>query len=219
VWFSGPSTFSIGPGQLAVRDTARPWRFWSAHATVTRWLLVPRAVLLGHRHGALPACHVADDSPDVRFLVSYLEMLTGTVALSDEGARAAQDATLSLLAGVLAGRPGAEAHEHARATVVLARRFIDRHLRDRDVTPAMLARQLGVSPRTLHRSFSSEGDSVMGYVRRRRLHEARRELVTAGASARVADVAARWRFADSSHFTRQFRGTYGTTPAAFLRSL
>jgi AraC-like DNA-binding protein len=47
----------------------------------------------------------------------------------------------------------------------------------------------------------------MAYVRRRRLEGARRELDCPGSPYTVADVAARWQFADSSHFRRAHRGT------------
>ncbi|MHC1559166.1 AraC family transcriptional regulator [Actinomycetospora sp. C-140] len=40
-----------------------------------------------------------------------------------------------------------------------------------------------------------------------------------GPSARIADIAARWQFADSRHFSRPFRAACGTTPAVFLPSL
>ncbi|GAA4634314.1 hypothetical protein GCM10023196_075340 [Actinoallomurus vinaceus] len=34
----------------------------------------------------------------------------------------------------------------------------------------------------------------------------------------VAEVAARWQFADSSHFIRAFKNQYGQTPAEFARA-
>jgi AraC family transcriptional activator of tynA and feaB len=52
----------------------------------------------------------------------------------------------------------------------------------------------------------------MAHVRRRRLEGARRELVRPGSPFTVADVAARWQFADPSHFRRAYRGTYGQSP-------
>ncbi|MER7184432.1 helix-turn-helix domain-containing protein [Streptomyces hyaluromycini] len=68
-----------------------------------------------------------------------------------------------------------------------------------------------VSVRTLHRAFA-DGESVMAYVRRRRLESARRELDHPGGTYTVADVASRWQFADPSHFRRAYRNTYGQPP-------
>jgi AraC-like DNA-binding protein len=59
----------------------------------------------------------------------------------------------------------------------------------------------------------------MGYLRRRRLQEAHAELVRSGGAVRVAELAAKWKFSDSSHFIRQFKEAYGTTPAAYVRNL
>ncbi|WP_425587683.1 helix-turn-helix domain-containing protein [Streptomyces plumbiresistens] len=41
-----------------------------------------------------------------------------------------------------------------------------------------MARELNVSVRTLHRAFAAAGESVNGYIRRRRLEEARLELAS-----------------------------------------
>ncbi|MGW3107149.1 helix-turn-helix transcriptional regulator [Streptomyces sp. NPDC001100] len=84
-------------------------------------------------------------------------------------------------------------------------------LRDPELTPAAIARALNVSVRTLHRAFA-DGESVMAHVRRRRLEGAHRELGLPGSPLTVADVAARWQFADPSHFRRAYRGTYGQSP-------
>ncbi|MEV0477801.1 helix-turn-helix domain-containing protein [Streptomyces prunicolor] len=75
-----------------------------------------------------------------------------------------------------------------------------------DLTPATIARALNVSGRTLHRAFA-DGETVMAYVRRRRLEGARRELGLPCGPFTVADVAARRQFADPSHFRRAHRGT------------
>ncbi|WP_306839266.1 helix-turn-helix domain-containing protein [Catenuloplanes nepalensis] len=49
----------------------------------------------------------------------------------------------------------------------------------------------------------------------RRLVAARDAL--AGDRLTISEAAARWQFSDASHFTRQFRHRYGTTPREFAR--
>jgi AraC-like DNA-binding protein len=90
----------------------------------------------------------------------------------------------------------------------------DRRLASPDLSPASLARELNVSVRTLHRAFAATGESVSAYVRRRRLERARLELAVPSGRPDVGEVAARWQFADSSHFIRAFRERYGQTPAS-----
>lgn len=104
---------------------------------------------------------------------------------------------------------------YPNVVLAAARAFIEEHLDDPDLTPPTVAGALHVSVRTLHRTFSDADDSVMAYVRRQRLRRARAHLLQP--RARVAEVAARWQFSDTSHFIRQFKTIYGVTPAAFVR--
>ncbi|MQY24184.1 Transcriptional activator FeaR [Nocardia sp. RB20] len=71
--------------------------------------------------------------------------------------------------------------------------------------------------RTLHRAFAQLEESVAAYIRRRRLEQARLDLTTSRGRPNVAEVGARWHFADSSHFIRAFKKQYGETPAQFAR--
>lgn len=100
-------------------------------------------------------------------------------------------------------------------TLAAAQQFIARRLDDPNLSPPMIARSLHTSVRTLHRAFREADDSVMGYVRRQRLDRARAELLVPG--THVGEVAARWHFSDTSHFIRQFKIAYGTTPASFVK--
>ncbi|WP_260334114.1 helix-turn-helix domain-containing protein [Streptomyces beigongshangae] len=98
-----------------------------------------------------------------------------------------------------------------------ARNVIEENLGDPDLSPALIARTLGVSLRTLHRAFSMSDDSVMSFARRRRLERAHGDLVRADNPAGISEIAARWHFSDASHFIRNYKSFYGATPAAHLR--
>ncbi len=217
------SAFTLEPGKLLIRDTATPWRFLVGHATVSRWMTVPRPLLahhLGGSHVLRPyvLCDLAD--PQAHVLISYLETLRNgdaVHALCPAGRQAAQEAALCLLGGVVSERGTTDSQQLGTAIVAVAKRTIDRHLDDPSLSPAAIAAALGVSVRTLHRSFAAEGETPMAYLRRRRLGAARDELARAGTATRIADVAAHWKFSDASHFTRQFKEAYGTTPTTFLR--
>ena len=95
---------------------------------------------------------------------------------------------------------------------------MEARLADPDLSPSTLARELHVSVRTLHRAFTTAGESVSAYIRRSRLEQARRELAAPLVRPDVSEIAARWQFADSSHFIRAFKQRYGETPAQFARS-
>jgi AraC family transcriptional regulator len=74
-----------------------------------------------------------------------------------------------------------------------------------------LARVAGVHASHLSRSFRRVfGESVGGYLRRRRLEAADALLTRSDVS--LADVAAHAGFCDQAHFTRAYRRQFGVTP-------
>ncbi|WP_211293812.1 helix-turn-helix domain-containing protein [Lentzea kentuckyensis] len=151
---------------------------------------------------------------EVRVLLAHTRVVQATLGdLSDDGVHASRNALVELVRGVLHGyvdgtEPGPLVHA--------ARNLADQLLTNPDLTPALLASHLKVSLRTLHRAFASTGEPVTAYIRRRRLEQARRALLSPSHST-VSEIAARWQFADSSHFIRTFRRYYGQTPARFAR--
>ncbi|MFD1538686.1 helix-turn-helix domain-containing protein [Nonomuraea guangzhouensis] len=67
--------------------------------------------------------------------------------------------------------------------------------------------------RYLQKLFESEGDTVSGWIRTRRLDLADPKLATLPVSA----VAARWGLLNASYFARLFKATYGHSPREYLR--
>ena len=78
-----------------------------------------------------------------------------------------------------------------------------------------LARQVGVSERTLQRLVEQRtGMSPKWLIQRRRLHDAVEALKAGRVS--LADVAADLGYSDQAHFTHDFRTVTGMTPGAYL---
>jgi len=107
------------------------------------------------------------------------------------------------------------------AIVAQVRRYVDVHLSDPALTPPRIAAAHAISVRTLHEAFEVTGESVGALVRRRRLERCHTDLC-AGAGDTVSQIALRWGFRDSSHFSRLFRRHFGVSPrelqAAHARS-
>lgn len=83
---------------------------------------------------------------------------------------------------------------------------------------ADLARETGLSVAGLRKAFAQAfGETVFGYVRRRRLEEAQLLLVTEGLS--VSEVAWRVGFSDPSNFASAFRRRFGYAPSEAVRRL
>lgn len=82
-----------------------------------------------------------------------------------------------------------------------------------DLNPGGLAREAGVSPRTLHRLFNGSGVTFRSWLRDCRLERCWMELTDPGRGRHtIASVAFRWGFNDLRTFNRAFSARYGMTP-------
>lgn len=212
------------PGQILIRDARTTWGFTCAPATRAHAVTIPRHLVLSRMGSprALDKAYISDvTTPEVRLLQNFLEALeksSGDLDQSVAAQKIAQDACATLFSGLLSDRFTPGIQDHPNATVNAAKNAIEKNLSRHDLSPVMISQLIGVSLRTLHRSFSDSNDSVMTFIRRRRLERAHDELLQRGATTNVSEIAARWQFADASHFIRHFKSFYGTTPAAYLRS-
>jgi AraC-like DNA-binding protein len=110
-----------------------------------------------------------------------------------------------------------EARRHAQLTTVQA--FIQQHLRDPGLSPAMVAAAHHISRRSLDQLFHDEGLTVAGWIRQRRLERCRQELSDPALAARpVAAIAAKWGFSSPGDFSRAFRAVHGLPPAEYRMS-
>jgi AraC family transcriptional regulator len=92
-------------------------------------------------------------------------------------------------------------------------RVVDRLESDLGAPPALdnLARLAGLHPHHLMRAFRQQrGETIAGYVRRRRLEIADAEL--RHGELPLVEIALRAGFCDQPHFTRAFRRQFGVTP-------
>ncbi|WP_433556083.1 helix-turn-helix domain-containing protein [Pseudonocardia xinjiangensis] len=206
---------AVRGGQFVVRLNDLSWKFGIGPRTTAKVLILPTGdfrPLLGSRQ-IVGALH----TPETRLLMAHIGMIDTVLAeLSPAGIRAARDALIELVRGVIEhGVDGAEP-ALASALVQAARRLAENRLTDRELSPQVVARELNVSVRTLQRAFAVDEESVTAFIRRRRLEQARHDLATTDKMT-VSELAARWHYADTSHFIRTFRRHYGETPAQFAR--
>lgn len=100
--------------------------------------------------------------------------------------------------------------------VVRVYRYILANLDGVDLSPRAIAAANGVSVRQLHRVFSATGATVSQSVRKLRLARCAAELRgEAGAAEGITDIAFRWGFNDSAHFSKAFRAEFGQSPRAY----
>lgn len=211
------ATVTVAGGQFIARHNGDPSWFGVDPGAAAKVLIMPASVLPAST-GDRPVVGSVR-AAEVRLLTAYAGMVGETLGdLTAGGVRAARDALLELVRGVLRQRFDDAEPRLAPALVAAARTVVGERLADPDLTPSAVARELAVSVRTLHRAFAETEEPVMTYIRRSRLEQARRDLAAPFDPATVSEVAARWQFSDSSHFIRAFKARYGETPAQFART-
>jgi AraC-like DNA-binding protein len=111
----------------------------------------------------------------------------------------------------LPARPGEDALRRAEEFLAVSV--------SKTVSLAEVAAASGVSVRTLTRGFRERhGLGPIGFLHRRRLEAARRDLLaSAPGEARVTDVAHRYCFAHTGRFAIAYRRTFGESPSETLR--
>jgi AraC family transcriptional regulator, positive regulator of tynA and feaB len=82
---------------------------------------------------------------------------------------------------------------------------------------ARVAQEFGVSVRTLARAFAMHGTTFDRSLWNCRLEAAYEAMLSNRGSVNVTDVALRYGFSDSSHFTRRFKTRFGATPGSLLK--
>ncbi|MFD3373854.1 helix-turn-helix domain-containing protein [Streptomyces sp. NPDC058697] len=212
----GRDRVAVPAGQFIARYNNSSWQFAVASHT-TQKVMLPVAHLgpLIRKRPVLGS----SGSAEMRLLLAHVRMIDATLDdLSPAGVHAARNALVELTMGVLTQKADGDEPLLAPALAQAAQELANTHLADLELSPAMLARELNVSVRTLQRAFAVTNESVTAYIRRQRLEQARHALITPHGRPSVSELAAHLQFADSSHFIRTFKECYGQTPAQYARS-
>lgn len=121
---------------------------------------------------------------------------------------------VAAVSGTAAASTVLEGSRGKNAIAIRATQVIEAQLSDSELSPAMIAEQLGISVRYLQKLFEEAGENVNHYVRRRRLERSYDELMDPlyfGQS--ISEISFRWGFNDSAYFSRAFRELFNTTPS------
>ena len=95
-------------------------------------------------------------------------------------------------------------------------KFIDEHIYDNNLGPALIAREQDISIRYLSRLFESEGISVTRWIWMQRLERCRRKLEDpVQGHLSISEVAYSCGFKNVSHFNRVFKNYFGCSPRTY----
>jgi AraC-like DNA-binding protein len=206
-FYHDDGVWTVRPGQLLICDADQPFMRGFSQGLEELVLKIPR-----HQFAQATGVERIDRPIAVSFSAggnSFAHTLAREIAAATraDGPHPVDEAMLVNLVAALAGRGRDDLPAAHRAA---AQTFIDQHLADPELAAPAVARAVGISPRQLSRVFAEVGTSIPGYVRARRLEQARTLLEGAGAaSLSIAEVARRCGFASAAHFSTAFRTRFG----------
>lgn len=211
----------LEPGQMALYDTGRPYDLRLEGAWACAVMTLPRHALglpkasLSRAMSHAWATRNAPGSVLAHLLVSSLterrEMESDATAAAHLG-----EAGVELLASIVSQGSTVGSDDTLRSRVGA---YVRSHLTDLDLSHNSVAAAHTMSPRSLHRLFHDEPQSVMEMARSLRLEAIRAELADPLQSGRsTMAIASRLGYSDAAHFNRAFRARFGRTPGAFRRS-
>jgi AraC-like DNA-binding protein len=212
----------LGPGDFSLVDLSRP-AYWATSTERALAMNFPRALLPLRQHevARLTGVRVPGDRGSGALVSSFARQVVGH--LDDLGAADGTrlgTAMVDMLTVALASRLDRDRDvppdTMQRALLLRLHAFIEERLGDPSLSPGTIAAAHHISPRYLYKLFSTEGQGVADWIRRRRLERCRRDLLDPALQARaVAAIAARWGITNAAHFSRLFRATYGLPPSEY----
>lgn len=217
----GDRQLSVKPGDMLLWDGATPSMFNNLTMSEFELIWLPRA-LVERRIGPLGArlCHTTPGTRGSGKLLSqHLHSLHALIETLD-GAMQQQviEATVDLIFACFAlnvEQPAAMSVNQA-ALLCAAKKAISRRIGNGHVPLADVAQSLGISARYLQKIFTASGQTFSAEVMTQRARLARKLLVGARArSIALTDVAHSAGYCDLSHFNREFRRHYGTSPSKY----
>ncbi|WP_249674049.1 transcriptional regulator FeaR [Pseudomonas abieticivorans] len=208
----------LAPGELAIMDQA-------GECSVEPQGLIEHVSISISRdrvralspHGSLSG-KLQTRSPSGRLLRSLVNQILQDQedCFTGDDGMGMQDAIIALLQPTLIERPNCQGLEDILEISGLRRqieRMVGEHLHSPELSPEWMANQLGISIRHLYRSFENSGDSVCRFIQRARLQRCASDLGNPCLRhENITEIAYRWGFSDSAHFSKIFKKQYQRSP-------
>ncbi|WP_198166587.1 helix-turn-helix domain-containing protein [Mycobacterium sherrisii] len=216
----GKRQVALTPGDFVLYDTSLPYQIRSNGSFQMQAVTFSRDALpmTQHQLERVAAQPISGREGLGLLVAQYLSGLTRQVD-ADGGSFSCHlgDATLDLLAALFAERlalsSGIRTENHKTALLLRIRTSIEHRLGDPRLDVAYIAGAHHISIRALQKLFESDGQTVTGWIRARRLEHCRKDLANGLlADQPVGMIAAKWGLVDPAHFSRLFKSTYGIPP-------
>lgn len=211
----------LQPGDMTIYDATCPHRIHCPDEFTKLILSIPRAVLRD-RVAGIDRCTALriPGTKGIGFVASNFLRSSATHAdqLQAHEFSTLSDHALDLLTlAVTSVRPVDFNLSRSRSVSINGiKTFIEQNLRDVNLDTSVITRHAGLSARYINDLFEDEGTSLMRYVWKRRLENCRKDMLNpVYAGHRLSDIAFRWGFNDTAHFSRAFKQQFGCSPREF----
>jgi AraC-like DNA-binding protein len=208
----------LAPGDFALYDSTRPYELRFDKPFQQYVLQLPGPVLRTALHDTttLTASTVSGQRGAGHLMIGMIRTLAADIdTLAPASAHAVAESVTQILIAGLSALPAARRASVSQLTAyhrAQIKACVRARLRDPALGVASLAAELRVSPSTLHRAWSGEACSLSEWIWVQRLEAARQDLCDPNQSARsVSEIAFSWGFNDAAHFSRAFRGRFGSS--------
>nr|WP_315400613.1 helix-turn-helix domain-containing protein [uncultured Duganella sp.] len=212
----------LGNGDGIVCDAERPYTFSFTRPVKVAALQLPRdalpySIACVERITATSFNAASGVTPIV---FGYLNTLAHSTPqlIANNAARIAgnfMELLSTMLADVIQTAP-LPLSEYRGSTLIRVKDFIERHLADMDLDPAMVGHGLKLSPRYINQLFEAEQTSLSRYIWRRRLERSAAALRDPALRCRsISTIAMNNGFNDLSHFSKTFRQRFDLSPREY----
>ena len=90
--------------------------------------------------------------------------------------------------------------------------YIDKHLTNIELNINNLCNEFQTPPRQLARAFSQNGQTVSRYIWKSRLERSREDILKS-INISITEIAFKWGFNHSTHFSNAYKKYYGESPS------
>jgi AraC-like DNA-binding protein len=215
-------TAILKPGDFALYDTTRPYDLTFTDDFGQLVLRLPREIVSSRLSDAetLTALPIQGDRGAGRLASAFIHQLHAQLdELDPQSARRLHASAVDLLATALASQIGTPQAGLRESHILIRQRiraFIVRQLSNPDLSCELIAAHHGISERYLRKLFEGSSESVSEWIWKRRLDQAKRDLVDPLLShIAITSIGYEVGFKNSAHFSRAFKARFGVTPREF----
>jgi AraC-like DNA-binding protein len=215
----------VRPGEAVLFDTSRPYSFQLDEDFEKIVIRIPSETLktLFSRPDRLCAININSNAPGANLLFTYIgSLISEYKTLPQNCTSAFSNALIEMIGGMLQELPESKSANDSsikKTHLYELKRTIATELANPKLGAELLSLQLGLSISSIYRIFSHEPIPLIQYIWNSRLERCFEDLINkCYLDLSITEIAFRWGFNSSAHFSRAFKERYGITPTAHRKN-